>query len=70
MIIVDRIEGDFAVVYFGGLRRDIPLSDLPEGVREGSVLVESTEGWELDLSAEKERRQQISERTHRIFRNK
>ena len=34
MIIVDRIEEDFAVVYFGDIRRDIPLTDLPEGVHE------------------------------------
>ena len=70
MIIVDRIEGDFAVVYFGELRRDIPLSELPRGVHEGSVLKKNTDCWQLDVAAEKERRRTLSERTKRLFSRK
>ena len=36
---IDRIEGEIAVVEIAeGKTVDIPLSALPEGVREGSVL--------------------------------
>ena len=35
---VDRIEGEVAVVEIGQLLVDIPLSHLPEGVKEGDVL--------------------------------
>lgn len=31
MIVVDRIEDGFAVVYSGNARKDIPLSELPQG---------------------------------------
>lgn len=36
---IDRIEGDIAVVEIAvGKTVDLPLSALPEGVKEGSVL--------------------------------
>ena len=38
MIVVDRIEGDYAVVELGGRRVDVPLAELPAGVREGDQL--------------------------------
>lgn len=70
MIIIDRIEEDIAVVYFGDIRRDIPVAQLPDGVHEGSILKETASGYELDLYAEKERRKIISERTKRLFGKK
>lgn len=68
MIIVDRIEEDFAVVYFGDIRRDIPLTDLPEGVHEGSVLRETPVGYQLDEAAERERRAKIADKMKRLFK--
>lgn len=38
MIVVDRIEGDVAVLEIAGARVDVPVSVLPEGTREGDVL--------------------------------
>ena len=37
-IVVDRIEGAFAVLEVGGTTVDWPLATLPEGVTEGSTL--------------------------------
>lgn len=37
-IVVDRIEGDVAVLEVDGQRVDWPADALPEGAREGSVL--------------------------------
>lgn len=68
MIIVDRIEEGIAVVFFGGEKRNIPVSDLPEGVHEGSVLKETPSGLVPDPEAEKECRRSISEKMRRLFR--
>lgn len=67
MIIVDRIEEGTAVVFFGDERRDVPLSELPHGVREGTVLVETEEGLSIDRQAEEQRRRALAERTRRLF---
>lgn len=68
MIVVDRIEDGFAVVYSGDVRKDIPLSELPQGVHEGSILREVSGGYELDEAAEQERRRAISEKMRRLFK--
>lgn len=68
MIIVDRIEEEIAVVYFGEIKRDIPVSELPEGVHEGSVLRTTDNGYVLDHEAEAARRKQLAERTRRLFK--
>ena len=44
MIIVDRIEEDIAVVYFGDEKVNIPISELPEGIHEGTVLKRTPDG--------------------------
>jgi hypothetical protein len=38
MIVVDRIEGDVAVLEIGGRRVDVPRAALPEGTKEGDRL--------------------------------
>lgn len=68
MIVVDRIEEGTAVVYFGDIRRDIPLRDLPEGVREGSILRETPDGYTFDEQAEQERRKALAEKMRRLFK--
>ncbi len=39
MIIIDRIENDRAIVEIGGEMIEIPCSELPNGAKEGDVLV-------------------------------
>jgi hypothetical protein len=36
--VIDRIEGDTAVIFFDSQKIDIPLSALPKGSKEGSWL--------------------------------
>lgn len=38
MIVVDRIENDTAVLEIGGSTVDVPLAELPAGVKEGDRL--------------------------------
>jgi len=57
--VIDRFEGDYAVVLFGDeeIRADVPRALLPPGAREGSWLKVS---FELDPEGEAEQRERIS----------
>lgn len=67
-MVIDRIEGGFAVAELeDGSHCDIPLDELPEGIREGSVLVKTERGWELDPNEERRRREKAAELTRRLF---
>ena len=55
-------------MYSGNVRKDIQLSELPQGVHEGSILREVPGGYELDEAAEQERRRVISEKMRRLFK--
>lgn len=68
MIVVDRIEEDIAVVYFGEEKVNIPLSELPEGIHEGTVLRRTPDGLLPDPEAEAQRRREIAEKVHRVFK--
>lgn len=57
MIVVDRIEGDVAVLEIDGKRIDFPLSALPQGTKEGDEVV---------LSLQKAREGDAKERLDRL----
>lgn len=38
LLVLDRIEGERAILTFGDQQVDLPIFLLPEGAREGSVL--------------------------------
>jgi len=44
MNIIDRFEGDFAVVETDEGMVNIPVADLPDGAKEGDELVIATDG--------------------------
>lgn len=56
MLIVDRIEGGFAVTD----STDISLNDLPSGVKEGDVLVKTENGYVIDKEKTDELREKNS----------
>lgn len=63
--IIDRIEGDFAVCEFeNGEVRNVALSELPEGVKEGMAL----NGNEVDFNETEERERRIKEKMSRLFK--
>jgi hypothetical protein len=49
-IVVDRIEGDIAVVELAGTTVDVPVALLPAGAGEGSVLTFSLAAAGTDAS--------------------
>jgi len=61
-IVVDRIEGDFAVLEVGGTTVDWPLSALPEGVGEGSALSVVFSIVETDLASATARLERLKKR--------
>ena len=68
-MIVDRIENGFAAVEReDGSFFEIPLSELPASVHEGSVLVCNCEGYALDILAERKLRERNSVKTKRLFK--
>ncbi|MDO9536146.1 MAG: DUF3006 domain-containing protein [Bacillota bacterium] len=58
--VIDRYEGDYAVVLFGDeeIKVDIPIALLPEGAKEGSWLKVSLE---LDPEGTKEQKEKIKD---------
>lgn len=58
ILVVDRIEDDIAVCENrnNGKMKNILLSELPEGVKEGSILKWNNDKYEIDLSNEIEQR--------------
>ena len=57
---VDRFEGDVAVlVDEDGNSLDVPLTDLPEGVKSGDMLCRQTEGFRFDADATDARRARV-----------
>ena len=69
MIIVERIEGEIAVLELDdGSKAEIALKALPIGVHEGSVLQRTSDGYALDIETEEKRRATLAARTKRLFK--
>ena len=64
-IIVDRFEGDLAIVEYGGTIFSLPRSLLPEETKEGDILRLSIE---IDHSATTDRRVKVKSLEDKLFR--
>lgn len=68
MICIDRIEDGFAVLEIAENKFDtVPVSVLPEGAREGSVLEFRDGVYTLDKDAEKQRKRRLLGMQARLF---
>jgi len=66
--IVDRFEGGLAVCEKeDGSHVNIQRSFLPDGTREGCVLICDDGIWTLDLQAEEERRKRLFAKQEGLF---
>ncbi len=63
MLIIDRFEGDFAVVETGAGMVNLPKADLPADAKEGDVLTIS-----IDNSKTADRGKQIKDKMNRLFK--
>ena len=71
-LIIDRIEENIAVCEKEDLSHiDIPLPHLPEGTKEGSVILVDENGkYTLDVKQEDERRKKLLEMQKKLFSGK
>lgn len=64
MLIIDRFEGDFAVIEYDDMTFDLPRKLLPKDVKEGDVL-------RLSISVDKEhtekRRKRVNSLMNELF---
>jgi hypothetical protein len=58
-VVIDRIEGDFAVLEVGDQRVDWPAAHLPPGATEGSVL-------ELSITVQTDPEREAEDRLKRL----
>ena len=63
LIIVDRFEGDYAVLLEENQTRDVPKQALAADIREGDVVFPDTDGsWKKDTAATEKRKSQIAKK--------
>lgn len=66
--IVDRFEGDFAVVEFEGkTMKNIKKDSLPSGLKAGSVIEFVNGEWRLDEKETIKLKEEINELVNRLF---
>ncbi len=61
MIVVDRIEGVYAVALEDGSITNIPVNMLPSNIKEGDVVIRTAEGYIIDSEATDELRRKNSD---------
>ena len=62
MWIIDRFEGEYAIIESDGVTFDVPLCALPDGVAEGDVISVCA-----DREATKERSEHINSLMNKLF---
>lgn len=69
MLIVDRIEGEYAVCETANGIKNILLALLPEGVRGGDVLVQTENGYRIDREQTEKRRAAAAAKLRRLIQS-
>lgn len=59
--IIDRFEGQYALVEIAGIIHSISRRRLPEAAREGDVIVLQGRKWQVDQEATQERQKYLAE---------
>ena len=67
MLVLDRFEGDFAVVEDNGVLKNIPRNLLDQDIKEGSVVIKKGDRYVLDKENSAVRRKKISELQNSLF---
>ena len=66
-MVIDRIEGEYAVVEKDGEMVDIPLYMLPEDVREGDILKILDGEYIIDNTSAEEQKEELFSRLENLF---
>jgi hypothetical protein len=66
MMIIDRFEGNIAVVESGDERLEIPRGSITKSAKEGDVLVESAGAFHVDAEATAKRRAEVTAKLNKL----
>lgn len=69
--VVDRIENEIVILESleTQLKKEVLLSELPEKIKEGNILVYENELYTIDLEEEQKRRQTIKSKFDMLRKN-
>ena len=68
LIIVDRLEGDYAVLLEENQTREVPRQALAADIREGDAVFPDTDGiWKKDAAATEKRKSQIAKKMDALW---
>lgn len=65
--VIDRFEGDYAVMEIEGRMQNVPWRELPAGVREGDVLDYVDRQWLLQPAATAEVKKKIDKLAEELW---
>lgn len=65
-MIIDRIEGEYAIVETENGQLILPIQKLPYGCKEGMEITETEDGYKIIDNAA--RRAHIRQKMHRLFK--
>lgn len=69
-MVIDRIEGKFAVIDNEGIMLDVPLSVLPADVKEGDMLSFINGMYIVNNETADEQRAEMAARLDKLFKRK
>jgi hypothetical protein len=65
--IIDRFEGELAVIEINNITIDVPRSKLPSNVKEGDVLIIENDKYTIDKNETDKRRREIQNLMDKLF---
>ncbi len=70
MTVIERFEGDIAVLEVNGAKTEIARDQLPGNASEGDVIEDTGSGWRIDTEATKQRRAAVRKKLDRLIKKK
>lgn len=65
-LVVDHIIDDIAVLEDQGAMINVPISELPNDIHDGSILILDSNGYHVDVDLENEKREDLAARLERL----
>ncbi|MGQ0440035.1 DUF3006 domain-containing protein [Bacillus sp. B-TM1] len=65
--IIDRFEGELAVIEVNNVTMDVPKSKLPPTAKEGDVLIIEGDTYTIDKDETDKRRREIQDLMNKLF---
>lgn len=65
-LVVDQIIDDIAVLEDQGAMINVPISELPNDIHDGSIIILDSNGYHVDIDLENEKREDLAARLERL----